>query len=453
MSGLSSGDTSGPRTAKSRVSMIRETQTVELFDKNSIDLYTSALEVGDKLGVLAAETTVLLLRLAPWVLEDSTPDWTALGSEYVDGGLLDYNPTTHLGDPHGVDLISRAMYSLVSWKAYNYPALGTDLFAYTIFLRDIRDGASALTGSEFEFEMTPSIRMILSLIIDRCDNDTGWTTETIEGEERTKEFGDAMESEGRVHIYTEPPNAGYGSKLAEVVEWYTNLSDPLAALGKAMTPQTEASQLPKLTKRQFIDRLAPAVGLDSKFDNLPAYREILSPLAFRDNFMLGRYKFTLESHSEYTAYNFKATRDTPLFFNVENTDINNIEQISLKPSEFYAAIINYITSIHTPGMEEDFFESSIETFFGDDAVIAESDPPSPKKKNQFDDGAIALYMGTRVQILEVIPGEGGWWYRAKSLQENVVVNQKNWIPEDSLTAEKEKTDEFWSTWGASSTDD
>jgi hypothetical protein len=174
MSGLSSGDRSGPRTAKSRVSMIRETQTVELFDKNSIDLYTSALEVGDKLGVLAAETTVLLLRLAPWVLEDSTPDWTALGSEYVDGGLLDYNPTTHLGDPHGVDLISRAMYSLVSWKAYNYPALGTDLFAYTIFLRDIRDGASALTGSEFEFEMTPSIRMILSLIIDRCDNDTGW---------------------------------------------------------------------------------------------------------------------------------------------------------------------------------------------------------------------------------------------------------------------------------------
>jgi hypothetical protein len=338
-----------PTSDDPRLAHLIERQEVEGFDIRTLDAYHTALS--SPVDRYAVETAILVLRLSRWALDKSlAPDWKSLDDEYGGEDMV-YDAVSMPGEPHGTDLLMRALSSIIGWKAWNYPRLGTDLFAYTMVVEDMREGATMLAGSPYELDVNPSLLVVMSSLLARAENETGWTVTQLEGELSTDKVGRILESEGRDRIPS-TPEAGYGSSMARVINWYTNMAKPLQDLGAAMS--TPSYLLESLSKNEFIARLAP--NLEALAD-LPPMLEIISSLAYGEGFVLGRYTFQLEDQ-ELTSYTFKSQRNEPFNFKVSNSDTAVTERVQMRPRQFYATLIDYVLSVMTPGVEDP-------TWFGD----------------------------------------------------------------------------------------
>ena len=325
-----------PESNDPRLKQLIATQEVENFDILLLDAYHDALR--NAVDRYAVETVILVVRLAKWAEKAGrSPNWTALDAEY--GGMT---PPEAAENYHGTKLIMRSLQAIIGFKAFNFPRLQDDLFAYTMLLKDLEDGTIALQNSIYDFDISPSLTSILNTICSRVENETAWTSEQVKGEQQTKNFGDELESEGRNRVPV-APEAGYGQHLTRVVTWYENLDEPLKTLTKAIGVPVEG-----LSKDDFIRLLAPQIN---SLPDLPEMLSILGPLAYGDGFELGHYVFRLSS-AELTSWTYKSQRNQPFTFDVEDTDAGATQKTQMRPQQLYAAIIHYIMSIHTPGADD-----------------------------------------------------------------------------------------------------
>ena len=342
-----------PTSDDPRLAHLIERQLIEGFDIRALDAYHTALS--NPVDRFAMETVILLLRLSPWAVDNIAPDWESLDEEY--GGekvktVVDLMP----GEFHGTNLIFSSLHAIIGWKAWNYPRLDTDLFAYSMGVKDMRDGSDALAGSPYEVEVDPELLVIASSLLARIENQTGWTSTQVAGELSSDKVTKILEDEGRHHVPT-APETGYGTSMARVINWYTNMEKPLQDIGAAMS--TPSYLLESLSKNEFISRLAP--NLEALAD-LPPLLEIIGPLAYGEGFVLGRYTFQLEDQ-ELTTYTSKSQRDEPLNFKLRNSDTDIAEKVQMRPRQFYATLIDYVLSVMTPGVEDETWFGKGDTFW------------------------------------------------------------------------------------------
>ena len=333
-----------PTSSDPRLSALIENQPVENWDVRMLDAYHDALD--DPKARYAAETFILLLRMSRWAAnEGKSPDWAALDDEY--GGM-----SPPAGVDRAIELVMRSLKSIVGFKAYNYPRLQDDLFAYGSVVKDISDGAEGLTESSYYVETQPNLLVIVAHLLTRLENESGWTSEQVQGIEQTEEFENQLVEEGRERVLA-VPETGWGSHLGIVVDWYLSLDDPVATYAQVMG--TVSGMLVGLDKNSFIQRLAPNLH---KLPGLPNIATVLSPMAYGEEFLMGRYGFSLGS-GERMSWQMKLRQDRPLTFNVRNEDTGMTDIITMSSSQLYATILNFVLICHTPGAED-------ETWFGED---------------------------------------------------------------------------------------
>ena len=363
----------------------------------------------------------------------------------------------------GADLIGAALAQIITWKVWNSPRLATDETAFSILSDKLRRGGIEFIRPDNPYHgdrrFEPTIGRILDGIRYRLIAETDHIFE-----EHTR-VPEKRVDPGHVTTPLLNPEAGYGDTLAQVVEWYTSLDDPLKTIGDAMSPVTIGYMLEPLSKRDFIARLAPALGRDSTLPGLPSYEHILGPLAYGQSILLGDFLIKV-SEDALPAFGFRLVRNTPMPFDVIHTQLATKEEIMLSPQDLYATMIDYVVSIMTPGKEDgsrwpddgdattNFYEGSwsLGTPFSpgetepsalteiEAAVIPtfsheESDNLTGSPK--FKEGGTAMYFDSPVKILAWSwdAAEETFKYRATSLDRDVVVNEKNWIPEFRLKPE------------------
>ena len=147
-----------PESSDPRLKELIATQEVENFDIRLLDAYHDALD--NALDRFAVETVILIVRLSLWAEKSGmSPDWTTLEAEY---SRITAPETDE--DDHGTKLIKQSLSALIGFKAYNFPRLQDDLFAYSMLIKDLQDGSLLLQDSIYDFDVSPSPTAILNSI-------------------------------------------------------------------------------------------------------------------------------------------------------------------------------------------------------------------------------------------------------------------------------------------------
>ena len=423
-------------------------QANEGFDVTGIQFYETMVQENNGAGLYIAEVLVLALRMSRWAIGGTRPDWGTFSEDYSPDELFPQNrilkPPSMNEKMWGADLIGVALAHIIGWKVWNFPDLSNDAVASSDVFDNLSQGAKQFIRPDNPFHATFKFEPTLGRILDglryRLMVETDNLYETIYA------VTDSESETDHLPIEYVSPEAGYGDSLAQVVEWYTSLEHPLQIIGDAMQPTTPESSVAKISKQEFMKRLAPALGRTSTLPGLPLYEQVLGPLAYGQSIVLGDLIMKVREDT-LPAFSYRLIRNQSIPFEVIDTQDATKEEVLLTPLDLYASMIGYIVGTMTPS---DPGASAVEmaAFMGLGAatLLSKLEIAAFSRKSEeaggittgpkYEIGDSANYINLPVRILEyklfVYETNRVHKYRVKSTT-GVYLDQKYWISENLLT--------------------